>query len=345
MKLAFIFVLAALLGYSSGLMIEAMGEGEQSKLHILANTGKFNQDWIPFFIDGELSKIQNLEQNAGFERLDIPKFVQIGHLWVEEVSPIDSANVAFNIAIHPVMVNDKKSLQNVIDKCIFHSPDNFSPLCVICRLLDASGEVVLAEGIINLNVDYEGSNSIEINVFQDPPPANSNDPLSNDVQDVHGVEVTICRPNEGCTPGFWKNNFQAWDPTGLNPGDLFEDAFALTPDQASVIDNFFTPGFPGTFTLGDAIDAKSGGLNALVRHATASLLNQLSPDFQFLFSVIEIQTLVQDALQAVFDGDEDADSIIEATKDAFVTENERFCPIDASKQSEETGSKKPKKNK
>ncbi len=77
MKLAFIFVLAALLGYSSGLMIEAMGEGEQSKLHILANTGKFNQDWIPFFIDGDLSKIQNLEQNVGYERLDIPNLFKL----------------------------------------------------------------------------------------------------------------------------------------------------------------------------------------------------------------------------------------------------------------------------
>ena len=62
-----------------------------------------------------------------------------------------------------------------------------------------------------------------------------------------------------------------------------------------------------------------------------------------------IKDLVQDALDAVFNEAEDADAVVKATKDIFVTENERFCLLDAdgSQQTgggEETGPTKEKKN-
>jgi len=317
MKLAFIFVLAALLGYSSGLMIEAMGEGEQSKLHILANTGKFNQDWIPFFIDGELSKIQNLEQNAGFERLDIPKFVQIGHLYVDEYT-INSANVAFNIGIHNVDFNNKLSLQNVVDQCLFHSPKSFEPLCIICRLLNDAGEVVGRGIILDNEQSYEQSTTKVIDISPFPEPPNPNAPFRNDVQAVHGVEITICVIDEGCTPGFWKNNHAQW-PSGFSPSTKVIDAFMI--DDASQLQVLADAGFTN-LNLGQALELGGGGLNALLRHATAALLSQSTPGLAYPLSIPEIKQLVKDALEGNIS--------FEDAKNILATANEAFCPLSAS---------------
>lgn len=90
----------------------------------------------------------------------------------------------------------------------------------------------------------------------------------------------------GCTPGYWKqeHHFDSWVATGLDPYDSFEDVFGVTlPD--------------GDVFLIEALWARGGGINRLLRHATAALLNSRHPDLAGLFwdegSVI---TVVQAAI-------------------------------------------------
>lgn len=78
---------------------------------------------------------------------------------------------------------------NVVDKCSFHTDDSFGPMCVICKLSDSSGNLI-AQGIIGESFDqgdYVGSTTIQIDLVPNPQY-----PLSNDVQKVQRVEVSIC---------------------------------------------------------------------------------------------------------------------------------------------------------
>jgi hypothetical protein len=69
----------------------------------------------------------------------------------------------------------------------------------------------------------------------------------------------------GCTPGYWKqeHHFDSWE--GYAPGDYVDDAFECGPH----------------ITLLEALKAKGGKENALLRHAVAALLNAAHPDLNF----------------------------------------------------------------
>lgn len=89
---------------------------------------------------------------------------------------------------------------------------------------------------------------------------------------------------EGCTPGFWKNNLDAW-PAPYTPGDSFFGIFGIDLGYA---------------TLGDAINAKGGGSGKLARHGTAALLNAATPD-----DLVDYPLTVMEVIQAVQSGDVD----------------------------------------
>jgi hypothetical protein len=108
----------------------------------------------------------------------------------------------------------------------------------------------------------------------------------------------------GCTPGYWKQDqhFDSW--VGYAPGDSFEAVFGRD--------------VPGTPSLLDALKLGGGGLNALMRHATAALLNASNPDVSSPYSVSDVIALFQQA----FDSGK-----YEATKDTFAGLNETGCPL------------------
>jgi len=119
-------------------------------------------------------------------------------------------------------------------------------------------------------------------------------------------------PAEGCTPGFWKNNLQAWEATGYAPDDSFEaifgrDAFAGNPSLLQVL------GFGGD------------GLNALSRHAVSALLNAAHPAVDPPAAIDTPEEVIA-LWQAAFDSGDPA--IIESTKDIFAKANESDCPVD-----------------
>ena len=123
-------------------------------------------------------------------------------------SPIDSASVSFNVEIRDIKVNDKPSFQNIIDQCIFHSKDSFSPLCIRCELLDADGEVLAKGEVKELKKSYKASDTISIPVFPDPKGV---DP--NDVQDVEGVNLVLCGFKK---PGFFVGGGKVYVPKNGN---------------------------------------------------------------------------------------------------------------------------------
>ncbi|MFA1773773.1 T9SS type A sorting domain-containing protein [Rufibacter glacialis] len=71
-----------------------------------------------------------------------------------------------------------------------------------------------------------------------------------------------CRPLAGCTPGYWKNHHQSWG-CGYEPGTSFFGVFGISQ----------TRGLSSGLTLDGALNEGGGGYSALVRHATAALLN------------------------------------------------------------------------
>jgi len=122
------------------------------------------------------------------------------------------------------------------------------------------------------------------------------------------VDVTFPPPpgGEGCTPGYWKQSqhFDSWTAP-YDPTDLYEVVFGVS--------------VPGNPTLLDALNAGGGGINALLRHSTAALLNAASADVDSEFTVAQVIALVQAALAPGGD--------IEGTKNTLAAANELGCPL------------------
>jgi uncharacterized repeat protein (TIGR01451 family) len=120
---------------------------------------------------------------------------------------------------------------------------------------------------------------------------------------------------EGCTPGYWKQqqHFDSWE--GFVPGDLFSDAF----------DRVITVRANGKKTVDDptlleALKANGGEINALARHGTAALLNASSSGVGYQYTQAQVIQMVQDAI----DGSEED---MEDIKNMLALANEAGCPL------------------
>lgn len=105
----------------------------------------------------------------------------------------------------------------------------------------------------------------------------------------------------GCTPGYWRNHYASWEPTGFSTEDVFNTIFSV---------NYFEP----DFTLGDAIWQGGGHFERAARHGAAALLNASHPDVEYPYSVAQVIAFVQA-------GDENSINFLE-------TANELGCSID-----------------
>ncbi len=113
---------------------------------------------------------------------------------------------------------------------------------------------------------------------------------------------------QGCTPGYWKQpqHFDSY-PAPYTPNTLFESVFGRD--------------VPGNPTIREALATGGGGLNALMRHTGAALLNAASnsvytePEFNTPAKVIA-------AFQAAYDS-----GMYEATKNLLEASNEQGCPL------------------
>lgn len=136
-----------------------------------------------------------------------------------------------------------------------------------------------------------GASMVTVQAFSTP----SFDPLGASLTWIAaGLSVPIPPPpigDQGCTPGYWKNHTEAWDPTGFltsqTVGSVFSEAAAF-PSIASetLLDALEFKGGPGA----------QGAARILLRAAVASLLNAAHPDVSFTHSVSAIINDVDDAL-------------------------------------------------
>ncbi|MCH8151553.1 MAG: hypothetical protein IH830_04165 [Planctomycetes bacterium] len=125
--------------------------------------------------------------------------------------------------------------------------------------------------------------------------------------------IALLGGTEGCTPGYWKqtHHFDSW-PAPFLPDDLFEVVFER---------DVFPKADP---LLSEALRLRKGGLNALMRHATAALLNAASPNVNPDPGFDTPEEVIA-AFQAAFD---DIDPFqIEITKDLFEDSNDIGCPL------------------
>jgi hypothetical protein len=101
---------------------------------------------------------------------------------------------------------------------------------------------------------------------------------------IRNIDAGLCREEEGegeyCSPGFWKNHYTHWGPTGYSPSDIFDDVFDCDL-------------FGDDTTLGEAIHIEDTH-NPLAFHAVAALLNASHPDIDINISVSDVQDAVCD---------------------------------------------------
>jgi hypothetical protein len=117
---------------------------------------------------------------------------------------------------------------------------------------------------------------------------------------VIAVPTSACE--HGCTPGYWKqeHHFDSW--VDYAPGDYFDEVFGVGQH----------------ITLLDALKAKGGGENALMRHAVAALLNAAHPEVVYF-----PESLVIGDVQMWWEGIYTAEEL----KDFFEEYNEYGCPL------------------
>jgi hypothetical protein len=108
----------------------------------------------------------------------------------------------------------------------------------------------------------------------------------------------------GCTPGYWKQSqhFDSW--VGYSPNGSFEAVFGRD--------------VPGNPTLLAALQGRGGGLVALMRHATAALLNTSNTGVNYPYTTAQVISLFQKAFDT---GD------YETFKNMFASLNEIGCPL------------------
>jgi len=102
-----------------------------------------------------------------------------------------------------------------------------------------------------------------------------------------------CRPQAGCTPGFWKNCTIHWQPTGYTRGQSVNSVFSLGNCCGSL----------GGVSLASALEFGGGsdvcgGARILLRAAVAALLNASSPEVDYPMTVTEVINRVNGALHS-----------------------------------------------
>ena len=107
-------------------------------------------------------------------------------------------------------------------------------------------------------------------------------------EEIRNIDAGLCREDEeegeSCSPGFWKNHYTHWGPTGYSPDDIFDDVFGCEV-------------FGDDTTLGEAIHNEITH-NQLAFHGVAALLNSTHPDIDgFAYSESEVKDLVCDGNQ------------------------------------------------
>lgn len=133
------------------------------------------------------------------------------------------------------------------------------------------------------------------------------------LNNFHGYTLTftntlpVVTGDEGCTPGYWKQPQHADSWQVYSPGADFDATFGV---------NFFNP----NLTLLAALENGGGGVDALGRHAVAALLNAVSTNVNYKYTVAQVIAIVRGT--GAYAG-----LSVEERKDLLAAANEATCPI------------------
>jgi hypothetical protein len=130
--------------------------------------------------------------------------------------------------------------------------------------------------------------------------------------------------NQGCTPGFWKNNARNWGANawgcGLSPDMPISYIFWLNEPLVIRGNGKSTITDP---TLLEALDANGGGVNAMIRHGIAAILNACSPCVTYAINdPIQIVYMIEDTLNGV-----PGAYTVDELHYMFAGYNEAGCPV------------------
>jgi len=239
-------------------------------------------------------------------------------------SVIDQAAISFEIdviTVDPDSIPNTKDefLINAVSQCVFSSNENISTeTCVICTLTD-SEQNFLGNGRVDLPEGYVATQSIPIEITE------LDFEGANDITNVHGVKLEVCSSNEGCTPGYWQSHTYTWEALGISSESKFGEMFGLLESETITINQH--PNRITDPTLVQAIKAQGGGLNALVRHSVAALLNSQSAINYPLTSEQVVLSFYEAYSSQNYD----------VTKDMFAELNENGCPFANQQSGEQPG--------
>ena len=137
--------------------------------------------------------------------------------------------------------------------------------------------------------------------------------------------VVQAQGEQGCGPGFWKQEQHSDFWVNRAPDDLFYEVFGIAEADRLEIrlkkkDGGGTTTNP---TLLEALNAPGGGINALTRQAVAALLDAENPDVDYSLPSLEVILMFQAAFA---DGSQSA---FVSLKNTFETLNELGCPLNA----------------
>jgi len=118
--------------------------------------------------------------------------------------------------------------------------------------------------------------------------------------------------HEGLTPGFWKNNADKWGASAWQ-------GYAPTQTVSSVFGSAF--GSLGSLTLVQALSTGGGGINALLRHSVAAVLNAANTNVDYPLTTSQIISAVQAAVAG-------GDTAIEQLKNQLDSYNNYGANVD-----------------
>jgi hypothetical protein len=186
-----------------------------------------------------------------------------------------------------------------------------------------SGEEQTRTIVVNVPALAGGSslvNQASVDGDQDSDPSNNNGPACQ-------VTTTVTETgNEACSPGFWKTHKTGWDgtPPDFPGGTILTSDLFLSAAQAAGPNCTAGASFPTGITMGGAIDATGGGLNAFLRCAAAALVSA-----DYLDNPVGTLSEVRQIIDDYCDGDISLDAATNALKPFSDDgpDSGNFCPL------------------
>jgi hypothetical protein len=298
--------------YFTGIVLDGVAMGDDSKLASLVEDGFSSDRWLPFSTTAEKLQLFGLIEDTLFG-FSVP-LINYAELADDTQMMIGQGSVSFTLGS---ALSDPDGIPNSSDEffsdeithCNFHSHDDVPvDTCVACTLASVESDgtkTLLAQGMMDLPDGYVASTSLEIPITEFAFDG------ANSINNVDGIIVQLCDNSAICTTEQWQleENIELW-PTSVNPNETFENIF-----ERDLQNN----GWEGTQinpTLQDVITNSGSGVNQLAANAVAALLNSEKYGTLYPYTTNDVILMTQDAIDS---------GNYNETNSQFIVENQAVC--------------------